>query len=566
VNDVAALLAAVDEDPDDEASYLALADALTATGDPHGEVIRLQHALAKKPDREVLRAEQAARRAAWPEYERYRDAIYEATWRLGFLDAIVLDHSEESIAKAVDALGAHLATRRVRAIHASTWRGGRAALSNLRDLVIRSSTLSDHDVHDLARLPRLESLDISVPSIEVATIAKMPGALRSLGIWNAKGFSDDHVAATASISTLRRLALGNLPDITDACAMRLGENVRELAIMQCSQITAGFVRQLAERPLEGLRYFPVADPEAVLAAMARHPRLRSLGVSCPPNDVSVTAESVARVLALPELRRLALSCEGEVVGSAQVVVSRVENVKLDVLGCAPTLIASIATSSLRVLDLSRIVWTSNIGDAHLAELAPASLLTSLSLGNASMTDAGLGRLHGLIALESLDLNNCYRVTTRGVIELARSLPALRTLDLSQTRNQTGVESLAGLEHHPSLAKLDLANTRIGPADLAIAATLPNLRSLRLMRTQIRDADLAALLPLAATLRHLDVNLCGISKIDVLSQFHALESLDLLNSSIDVSVFSELRRALPHCRISGEGWDPDAYDQSDPFER
>ncbi|MCX5745818.1 MAG: hypothetical protein NT062_25360, partial [Proteobacteria bacterium] len=169
-------------------------------------------------------------------------------------------------------------------------------------------------------------------------------------------------------------------------------------------------------------------------------------------------------------------------------------------------------------------------------------------------------------LETLDLNNCRQVTTRGVVELARALPALRTLALGQMHNQTGIDSLVGLEHHPSLARLELANTKIGPSDLAIAATLSNLQSLGLMRTRIRDADLAALLPLAPTLRHLDVNLCGISKIDVLRQFHALESLDLLNSLIDKASFAELRRALPDCKIAGEGWEPDEYPPSDPFEK
>ncbi len=562
--DVAALLAAIGENPGDDALYLVLADALTAAGDPHGELIMLQHALAQKPDREVLRAEQAARRAAWPECGPHRATIYKATWRLGFLDTLELDGDEKSIAEVVDTLGKHLATRRVRTIHARAWSAETAALSNLRELVVRSSLSSDREVHQVARLPRLESLDLGIRSIDIATIASMPGALRSLAIRDAKGFGDDHVAATASISTLRRLSLGNLADITDACATRLGENVRELSIMECARITNGIADRLAERPLEGLRLYPVADPEAVLAAAARQPRLRELHVSCAPNT-SMTAESIARVLALPELRRLALRCDGEVTGSAQ-VVSRVEHFSLSVAGCAPGLLASIATSSLRVLDLGRILWSSHVGDAHLAALSPAALLTSLSLGNTSITDAGLRHLHALIALETLDLNNCRLVTTRGVIELARALPALRALDLGQMHNQTGIDSLVGLEHHPSLAKLALANTKIGPSDLAVAATLSNLQSLSLMRTQIRDADLAVLLPLAPTLRHLDVNQCGISKTDVLRQFDALESLNLLNSSIDKTSFAELRRALPNCKIAGEGWELDEYPPSDPFEK
>ncbi|MCX5744377.1 MAG: TIGR02996 domain-containing protein, partial [Proteobacteria bacterium] len=158
--DVAALLAAIDENPDDDARYLVLADALTVAGDPHGELIMLQHALARNPDREVLRAEQAARRAAWPAAGPCRARICEATWRLGFLETLVLDGGEASIAAVVDTLGEHLATRRVRTIHATTWGAGRDAPSNLRELVVRRSRLSDRDVHQLARLPRLESLDL----------------------------------------------------------------------------------------------------------------------------------------------------------------------------------------------------------------------------------------------------------------------------------------------------------------------------------------------------------------------------------------------------------------------
>jgi uncharacterized protein (TIGR02996 family) len=73
---------ALEKEPHDTAAFLVYADALVAAGDPHGELIHLQHALSKSPEDEALKArEWQAREAVAPPGFLIMDAV---RWELGF--------------------------------------------------------------------------------------------------------------------------------------------------------------------------------------------------------------------------------------------------------------------------------------------------------------------------------------------------------------------------------------------------------------------------------------------------------------------------------------------------
>jgi hypothetical protein len=586
--DLEALIAACDDDPEDEARVAVLADALVAAGDPRGELILLQRALARAPtatDRELERAEQLARRALWPELARFRDAIIDARWRRGFVDELEVDGNYRSaIGEAVRAAGGAASTRRLRSLKAKRWAkrdGDPRALAGLPDL--RSVAIEDaeawteDDAMAVASLPRVESFTIGRCALGAGAIAGLAAGLRGLGLENMRELGDDHVAAATARPALRRLRLHKTA-VTDACGALVGDSVRDLDLSLCQSVTSGVFRQLGTRVLETLRIVTpsahadgaelahlrrgsledlsvssVANADAALAAMARQPTLRSLWLVT--DGKPFEGDTLVRVLALPALRRLDLLHRGTIAGTGAISASgsSVERMQLHVGAPASAFVASLPAMPLVELDLHADHQLNRwVGDDTLAVLATCARLEDLKLYNTNITDAGLAELRALRQLKTLSLGYCKQITRRAAVELAWALPGLRKLVLDSTT----IDSLAGLEHHPTLAELHLQHTAIGAADLAIAATMPNLRSLNIGWTKIGDADLEALLPAAPTLRHLDLGACkGITKAatDVLRQFDALETVNLRFAPIGEPSANprdsvELRAALPTCRF------------------
>jgi uncharacterized protein (TIGR02996 family) len=86
------LLAAIRATPDDLDAYRVYGDWLSERGDPRGQLIAVQHALATAgdPDRDQLRALEARLLRTLPLWGALGDAIVdmiEATWRCGFVRA-----------------------------------------------------------------------------------------------------------------------------------------------------------------------------------------------------------------------------------------------------------------------------------------------------------------------------------------------------------------------------------------------------------------------------------------------------------------------------------------------
>lgn len=70
--------------PDDESSYLVLADALSEAGDPRGELISVQHALSTTPDNPRLKAREKKLLSAFGLWDPRRVKL---TWRWGFVQS-----------------------------------------------------------------------------------------------------------------------------------------------------------------------------------------------------------------------------------------------------------------------------------------------------------------------------------------------------------------------------------------------------------------------------------------------------------------------------------------------
>ena len=531
-----------------------LADALIAAGDPRGELIVLQSQLARRPDdRDVNVAEAVALRSAWGELAPIRAHVYERAWRLGFLDEITVHPNAGSDIVA-----------RIRNAPVTRWLRSLRSVSNLKatpdDLsgFVNLRTLdvgfpSESDFHAFAALPRISSLSVC-GELSAAAIANVPGALQTLRLGAMSAFTDDHIAATSSIPTLRELGVSSTSTFSDAAFARLGEGVSSLSVSLCKTTSAIFEHLARQRlanlqiyaddridgaelarleggTLEHLGLAGVSNPEHLLAATAEHARLRTLYLECSSDYQPVNAGTLGRVLGLRELRSFELHCAGAIEGEV-VLDTRVTSVRLSASRVSPGFAAALAKLPLTQLHLpenfltrfkDHVPW---VDDAYLAQLSANAALEDLDLARTIITDVGLRAFQGHARLAKLALPYCARFTSRGLADLVASLPALR----------------------------ELAVTDVDASVLAAAASRSDLRSLKISSNTIDDAALAALLPAAATLRELDVRHCPITldAVPVLAQLQALDRLVFgpfhMEDDLEREIARALRPLLPNCFI------------------
>jgi Leucine-rich repeat (LRR) protein len=164
-----------------------------------------------------------------------------------------------------------------------------------------------------------------------------------------------------------------------------------------------------------------------------------------------------------------------------------------------------------------------VNDDTLAIIAKMKLssLTSLTIDEAAVTDAGLARL-AVLPLEEISFSRCYSITDDGFRHFA-GMAALRQLTLRGIP-LTG----AGLVHFGGknkLAVLRLNETGINDAALEHLCGLKNLARLELRQTQITDAAAESL--------------GGLKRLKV---------LDVGQTEITDAGAKRLANSLPRCKI------------------
>lgn len=156
-----------------------------------------------------------------------------------------------------------------------------------------------------------------------------------------------------------------------------------------------------------------------------------------------------------------------------------------------------------------------ITDAGLLHLTSLVALMRLDVSWTQMSDLGIERLSSLAMLRSLALAGT-RITDRALAILARNLPDLVSLDLSNTAvTEAGMASLTLLGR---LAELNLEGTALDDAGLAHIAEIPALARLYIGDTDVTDAGLM-LLSRMPKLSFVDVTLCRhvtLAGLDVLA--------------------------------------------------
>jgi internalin A len=166
-----------------------------------------------------------------------------------------------------------------------------------------------------------------------------------------------------------------------------------------------------------------------------------------------------------------------------------------------------------------------VTDAGLKELARLKSLQALSLGGPKVTDAGLKELARLKSLQKLELSHTG-VTDAGLKHLA-ALKSLRELDLSLTKvTHAGLKELAGMK----LKRLNFdrsLQTDVGLKHYLAAVEPPTFEIL--FGWKLTDDGLKELAA-QKSLQELDLRYTDLT--------------DVTDAG-----FEELRKALPHCKIS-----------------
>jgi len=492
--DLAGLLAAVADRPDDEAAKLVLADWLEEHDDPRGGLFRLLATGGSldpwlkahgnwwpgKDGRRFLHREGGALYLEWhpPSTGRGRELIengwvtdvrlrgprglraFEAAWPLlrrltvsGWADAADLEPVWSRA--GLTALGLYLWGRHVA--------GG---------------------LPRLAELPQLRELRLGLDAAQALPLKTL-----------------DQVGRLTGLTSLGLLSWGDRAPDGPLCP------------------ALGRLESLDLRSSEGLSTCVMAHPGP--------PTLRHLVLEI---DDGTTTGEVARLAALPALESFAPDLPWH--------------------GQADLLAGVAELASLRRLDLGDFVRR-RVTDAGLSHLPRLSRLESLNVGRADVvSDGGLRRLAGLTRLTELSLVECPALAQEGATAIG-SLTALRSLNLSGCPQFTDA-CLARLSGLADLEVLDLSGCeRITGTGLRVLSGLARLRGLNLRGyRRLADGGLDHLAGLGR-LEWLDVGgWTGVTEAVVVAHLAALPALRQLrvSSSISGAALKRVRKALPHCQV------------------
>ena len=289
------------------------------------------------------------------------------------------------------------------------------------------------------------------------------------------------------------------PSITDALALRIAEQTSlvSLALRNTLLGDRGIAQFTALKSLKviDLRVSPMVT-DAAMKTLATMPQLKAVRLS----GCNVTDAGIAALLDLPQLTELDVrNCRG-------VTAAGIEQLS--------------ANKSLRILKIGG----PKINDKILETVARLGNLTGLSLDNCDITDAGVAHLAEL-PLVDLTLYQCAGVTDEGLKVLA-GYTELKRLTLRDVPAKGS--ALAKLPHPEKLLSLNMAQSAVSDAEIALLAKMTSLESLNLSETGLTD-----------------------TAVDGLSKLSSVKQIMLTQTGISPEGMSRLRKALPKCSIRSE---------------
>ncbi len=330
---------------------------------------------------------------------------------------------------------------------------------------------------------------------------------------------------------LMRFGLKSILVLTTLVAVICGVWLRQAQVQRevCEHLSTAGIKMKLDTPAEWLSWLP----QSVLSLGGGHffcsvtdVQLRYEGKT-PDGHVPHDNDLLVWVSRLPNLKHLRIegslvdprdfsllsNCRklesldlayGSLVDDGVASLPRMRSLRLLSLGANPQLTGRYIDAhrfpSLESLDL----YSTQLGDDALQEIARISNLKSLSLAYTNVTDLGVVSISSLKKLETLDLSNT-RVTGRGIgafeklesIALCdtdlkdeafseiRKLLELQKLDVSYCMLITD-DGLGALAHHPSLREFLAYRCNITDASTHSLATIGTLEDLRLADSQVRS--------------------------------------------------------------------------------
>jgi|GEM_PF-2276030 len=386
----------------------------------------------------------------------------------------------------------------------------------------------------LAEIPNLERLGVmsELPTFggktgRKITLAQLKG-LRELSLVGT--FTDASLAELAPLDQLEILQLYQAKPFAklDLACLENKPRLRRLITGGIEPTDEGFARIGKLPALEHLMTDFTSATDAGMSQLAKLSNLKTLALSSSQEPSRVTPEGMAAIGKLTQLVNLTISgkfsrgnATAEAGVSDRIVAGWSPQLKqlksLHLFNCR---LGDAGLGELRKLPaLMRLNLSGEleITDDGMAHLGTMTTLKHLSLANAAITDEGLSRLKGLTGLESLVFYNApqAQVSDSGLARLAgfskleklvitnakvqgRGLAPFTTLtSLSLENNPVDDAGVEVLVRNKQLTDLNLSGSKITDKSFSvIAENLPDLKRLNVRQTQLTDAGLEALKPLA----------------------------------------------------------------------
>ena len=340
-------------------------------------------------------------------------------------------------------------------------------LKSFRRLELGSTELTDAGLVHLENLQSLEEFyggGNKLTGSGFSHLARLP-ALREVG-FGSQQMGDAAVAHLAECSSLKRLTL-NCPKITDAGIAQLAKakSLEALKLHYVPLTDAGLAHLSS---LKTLRELELQATQATDAGLAHLAKLTSLEVFRLPRGVGepgqaqITDAGLAHLRGLKGLKRLWLD-------------------RPRYTGAGVQFLADLKS-------LESLHPSCGITDRDLAAIGGLTSLRELWIIGSPVTDEGLRHLSSLKSLNKLSLGGCKEVTTSGLAHL-RGLP-IQSLQLDPC--VPGDSRLAFLEGLPELETLYIKGTSLRDEDLASVGKLTRLKDLRIYCQAIGDRGMAHL--------------------------------------------------------------------------